>query len=69
MRQLAMISHRERSPGALAHGAAKTSDIVRVRRDLDAAELGAARALQRAAARHRRDASRRLGARPEPRGR
>jgi hypothetical protein len=69
MRQLVMISHRERSPGALAHGAAKSSDIARVRRDLGAAELGAARELQRAAARHRRDASRLLDVRPEPRGR
>jgi hypothetical protein len=64
-----MISHRERSPGALAHGAAKSSDIARVRRDLGAAGLDAARELQRSAARHRRDASRLLGVRAEPRGR
>jgi hypothetical protein len=62
-----MVHHRERSAGALAHGAAKSSDIVRVRRDLGAAELGAARALQRAAARHRRDARRQQPARPDPR--
>jgi hypothetical protein len=40
-----MVQHRERTAGALAHGAAKTSDILRVRRDLGAAELGAAREL------------------------
>jgi hypothetical protein len=64
-----MVEHRERSASALAHGAAKTSDILRVRRDLGAAELGAARALQRAAARHRREASRRLTPPPGARGR
>jgi hypothetical protein len=53
-----MVSHRERSPGALAHGAAKSSDIQRVRRDLGAAELGAARALSAKARRHRRDGTR-----------
>ena len=40
-----------------------------VRRDLGAAELGAARELQRAAARHRRDAGRRMAQRPDARGR
>jgi len=40
-----------------------------VRRDLGTAELGAARELQRAAARHRRDASRRMAQRPDARGR
>jgi hypothetical protein len=53
-----MVSHRERSPGALAHGPAKSSDIQRVRRDLGAAELKAARALSAEARRHRRDGSR-----------
>jgi len=53
-----MVSHRERSPGALAHGPAKSSDIQRVRRDLAAAELRAARDLQAAARRHRREGSR-----------
>jgi hypothetical protein len=64
-----MVQHRERSAGALAHGAAKSSDIVRVRRDLGAAELGAARTLQREAARHRRDVSRRATSPPGARGR
>ncbi|MEA2385199.1 MAG: hypothetical protein QOH72_5170 [Solirubrobacteraceae bacterium] len=53
-----MVSHRERSPGALAHGPAKSSDIQRVRRDLGAAELKAARDLSAKARRHRRDGSR-----------
>jgi hypothetical protein len=53
-----MVSHRERSPGALAHGPAKSSDILRVRRDLGAAELRAARDLQAAARRHERDGAR-----------
>jgi hypothetical protein len=61
-----MVSHRERSPGALAHGAAKSSDIQRVRRDLGAAELRTARELQAAARRHRRDGSALVR---EPRGR
>jgi hypothetical protein len=61
-----MNSHRERSPGALAHGAAKSSDIQRVRRDLGAAELRTARDLQAKARRHRRDAGRLTG---EQRGR
>ena len=53
-----MNSHRERPPGALAHGPAKSSDIQRVRRELGAAELRAARELQAAARRHRRDGAR-----------
>jgi hypothetical protein len=69
MPEWGMVQHRERSASALAHGAAKTSDILRARRDLGAAELGAARALQRAAARHRREASRRVTQPPGARGR
>jgi hypothetical protein len=55
-----MVSHRERSPGALAHGPAKSSDITRVRRELAVAELRAARDLQAAARRHRREGARRV---------
>jgi hypothetical protein len=54
-----MVSHRERTPSALAHGAAKSSDIQRVRRELAVAELRAARDLSAAARRHRRDGARR----------
>jgi hypothetical protein len=64
MPQWRMVHHRERSAGSLAHGAAKSSDIARVRRELGAAELDAARALQRAAARHRRKSERRRPVRP-----
>ena len=67
-----MTEHPEPSAGALAHGAAKSDDIARVRRDLGAAQIDAARALQRAAARYRRDV-RRQGASgvgvPRPEGR
>ena len=59
-----MVSHGERPPGALAHGAAKSSDIQRVRRDLGAAELRTALELQKAARRHRRSGSRLVDARP-----
>jgi len=55
-----MVSHRERSPGQLAHGPAKSSDIQRVRRDLAAAELLAARDLSAKARRHRRAGGRRV---------
>ena len=51
MPEWGMTEQREPSAGALAHGAAKGDDIARVRRDLGAAQIGAARALQRAAAR------------------
>jgi hypothetical protein len=46
--------HKERSPGALAHGAAKSSDIERVRRDVDDADGRVARDDQVSAARRRR---------------
>ena len=61
MPEWGMTEHREPSAGALAHGAAKSDDIARVRRDLGAAQIGAARALQRAAARYRRDVRRQAG--------
>jgi hypothetical protein len=68
MPEWGMTEHREPSAGALAHGAAKSDDIARVRRDLGAAQIGAARALQRAAARYRRDVRRQAGSvRPEAR--
>jgi hypothetical protein len=59
-----LVHHRERSPGALAHGAAKSSDIQRVRRQLGAAELLTAHELQAAAARHRDHAAHLLGTAP-----
>jgi hypothetical protein len=59
-----MVSHGERPPGALARGAAKSSDIQRVRRELGAAELHRARDLRALARRHRRDGSALVGAPP-----
>jgi hypothetical protein len=61
-----MVSHGERPPGALAHGAAKSSDIQRVRRDLGAAGLRLARDAQAEARRRQRAASRVMAARAEP---
>jgi hypothetical protein len=61
-----MVSHGERSAGALAHGAAKSSDIQRVRRDLGAAEARMARDAQAAARRRQRAAGRVVAARSEP---
>jgi hypothetical protein len=60
-----MVSHGERSPGALAHGAAKSSDIQRARRDLGAAVERMAREAQ--ARRRQRAASRPAAAPVEPR--
>ena len=62
-----MVSHGERSPGALAHGAAKSSDIQRARRDLGAAAERMARDAQAQARRRQRGASRLLAAGVEPR--
>jgi hypothetical protein len=49
-----MPDHQERSPTALAHGAAQCGDIERVRRDVDAAEACVARTDQTSARRRRR---------------
>jgi hypothetical protein len=62
-----MVSHGERSPGALAHGAAKSSDIERVRLDLGAVGLRMARDAQAAARRRQRAASRLTTGRADPR--
>ena len=61
-----MVSHAERPPGALAHGAAKSSDIQRARRDLGTAAARLARDAQAEARRRQRAASRLTAARPEP---
>ena len=39
-----MSDHQEPTPNALAHGAVKTSDIERVRRDVDECEVRVAQA-------------------------
>ena len=49
-----MPDHTDRPPSALAHGAAKSSDIERVRRDVDNAEVRVARDDEASAARGRR---------------
>jgi hypothetical protein len=64
-----MPDHQERSPSALAHGAAKSSDIERVRRDVVNVEVRVARDEQASAARRRRrlrdrDAERKPDAQP-----
>jgi hypothetical protein len=48
-----MPDHRDKSPSTLAHGAAKTSDIERVRRNFDVAEASSVRAEEVSVARHR----------------
>jgi uncharacterized protein YegP (UPF0339 family) len=56
-RRRTLVHQQEPPAGALAHGAAKSSDIRRARRELGAAERrAAARELEAAAARHRRHA-------------
>jgi hypothetical protein len=58
-----MPDHQERPPVALARGAAKSADIERVRRDVDAAETSVARDDRTAAARRGRERRRRAAAR------
>jgi hypothetical protein len=58
-----MPDHQERPPAALAHGAAQSADIERVRRDVDAAEASVTRDDQTSAARRRRARRRREAAR------
>ena len=64
-----MPDHQERPPVALAHGAAQSGDIERVRQDVDAAEACVARhdrtsAARRRHARRRREAARKPDAQP-----
>ena len=49
-----MPDHDERPPTALAHGAAKSSDIERVRRNVDKAEVRVTDDTQTSTARRRR---------------
>jgi predicted alpha/beta-hydrolase family hydrolase len=58
-----MPDHQERPAVALAHGAAQSADIERVRRDVDAAEACVARHDRTSAARRRRGRRRRAAAR------
>ena len=64
-----MPEHEERTPTTLAHGAAKSSDIERVRRNVDKAEVRMTHDDQASTARRRRrlrsrEAEREADARP-----
>jgi hypothetical protein len=48
-----MPDHRDKSPSALAHGVAKSSDIERVRREVNEAEARSVREEEDSVARHR----------------
>jgi hypothetical protein len=48
-----MPDHRDKPASAMAHGAAKCSDIERVRRDVDEADARSVRAEEVSVARHR----------------
>jgi hypothetical protein len=51
----AMPDHEERPPSTLAHGAVKSGDIERVRKDVDQADAQAAHDKKEAAARRERE--------------
>jgi hypothetical protein len=54
-----MPDHRDKPASALAHGPAKSTDIERVRRDVDEADAQSVRAEEASVARHRERVSRR----------
>jgi hypothetical protein len=64
-RRSGMPNHRDKSPSALAHGAAKSSDIERVRRDVDEAEACSVREEEVSVARHRERVAHRVAERDE----
>jgi hypothetical protein len=53
-----MPDHKDRLPSALAHGPAKSSDIERVREEIDSAKVCVANAAQVSATREKRRRSR-----------
>jgi hypothetical protein len=55
-----MPDHRDKPASAMAHGAAKCSDIERVRREVDQADARAVRAEEVSVARHRQRAASRV---------
>jgi hypothetical protein len=59
-----MPDHKDRPPTTLAHGSAKSSDIERVRQNVDSAEERVANAAQVSAARERRRRSRKAAGKP-----
>ena len=63
-----MPDYRDKRPGALAHGAAKGSDIERVRRAVDEADARSLHAEELSVARHRQRVSGRVAEHEEPMG-
>jgi hypothetical protein len=59
-----MLDHKDRPPTTLAHGSAKSSDIERVRQNVDSAKLCVANAALASATRERRRRSRKAAAKP-----
>jgi hypothetical protein len=55
-----MPDHRDKPASALAHGPAKCTDIERVRRDVDEADVRSVRAEEVSVARHRQRVSSRV---------
>jgi len=60
-----MPDHRDRPPSTLAHGAAKSSDIERVREDVNKAEARSVREEEVSVARHRERVADRVAEREE----
>jgi hypothetical protein len=60
-----MPDHRDRPAGAMAHGPTKSSDIERVRRDVDEADARSMRAEEVLVARHWQRVARRVTERGE----
>ena len=55
-----MPDHRDKPASAMAHGPAKTSDVERVRRDVDEADARSVAAEEVAVTHHRQRVSRRM---------
>ena len=60
-----MPDHEERPPTALAHGAVKSDDIERVRRDVDESDARVAHNKKTAAARRERELRRKAERQPD----
>jgi multidrug resistance efflux pump len=60
-----MPDHQERPPTALAHGAVKSDDIERVRRDVDQSDARVARKKKTSAARRERELRRKAERQPD----
>ena len=59
-----MPDNKDRPPTTLAHGSAKSSDIERVRQNVDSAEQSVAKAAQVSATSERRRRSRKAAGKP-----